>query len=200
MNYSTLRGLLPAVCAAAFAACTPLKQDPGFNPPPATPAAGVPGGLDFDASRLTAAQCAAWLDQKLPAYIWHGEEKDMTLQPGRVILSGGMCRQYRTFRSPDTLTFHLREIPLASVTPAAFGPVTHNQGASRIDSNWSFTVTGPWTRRWETWDTSRNKVTSSGTAAAGSVILYFTSQAAATQARAVMLRLAELTATSAGKA
>ena len=55
-------------------------------------------------------------------------------------------------------------------------------------------------RIWETWDTSRNKVTSSGTAAAGNVILYFTSQAAATQARAVMLRLAELTATSAGKA
>lgn len=193
MNCSTLRRLLPAVCAVTLAACAPLSQDPGFNPPPPAPAtAGVPSGLHFNASRLTAAQCAAWLDQKLPPYIWHGEEKDIALQPGRVIFSDGMCRQYRTFSSPGTLTRHLREIPVGSVTTAAFGPVINNPGDSRIDSNWSFTVTGPWTRRWETVDTATQKVTSHGTAAAGDVTLCFTSETAASQARAVMLRLAKL--------
>lgn len=192
MNPPALRHIIAAVCAAALAACTPLRQDPGFTPPPATATPGVPAGLDFDASRLTAAQCAAWLDQQLPPYIWHGDEKVIAHQPGRVVFSGGKCRQYRTFSAPGSLTYHLREIPITSVTPDAFGPVTHNPGATRINSNWSFTVSGPWTRRWEAWDTATNKVTSRGTASADSVTLAFTSPRAATQARAVMIRLARL--------
>lgn len=194
MNIAALRRLLPVLFAAALTCCTSLRQDPGFNPPPAgTATPGVPAGLDFDASRLTAAQCAAWLDQQLPPHIWHGDEKVIALQPGRVLFTGGLCRQYRTFSAPDSLTWHLREIPVASVTPDAFGPVTHNPGVTRINSNWSFTVTGPWTRRWETRDTTTNKITSRGTAKADSVTLNFTSRAAAVQARAVMIRLALLT-------
>lgn len=192
MNSATLRRLLTALCTAALASCSHLQHDPGFNPPPPATAAGVPRGLDFNPARLSAARCAAWLDQTLPAYIWHGDEKEIALQPGRVVLGDGMCRQYRTFTAADSRTYHLREIPLASVTPEAFGPVTHNAGASARDTNWSFTVTGPWTRRWETWDTARDKITSSGTAPADNAILYFTSPRAATQARAVMIRLARL--------
>lgn len=169
-----------------------LQKDPGFSPPPATSTAGLPGGLDFDPGKLSAAQCAAWLDQKLPPYIWHGEERDFTLTSGRVVFTRGHCRQYRVFSSPTVRTWHLREIPVKSVTSNCFGPVVSALNAPAADRNHYFEVSGPWTRQWETLDLTTQKVTAHGKVKAGNVTLHFTTRAAAEKARAVMMRLATL--------
>ncbi len=189
------RPLLPALLALLTASCAStgsLRDDPGFLPAPVSEDPGLPRGLNFDAGALTAPQCVAWLDRSLQPYIWHGEELNLTLTHGRVTFTEGVCRQYRTFDSPALRTWHVREIPLGQVTPASLGEVSFNDAPNPVNRNYSFNVSGPWIRKWETMDLATQKVTSRGSARADRVTLSFTSRAAARQARAVMLRLLEL--------
>jgi hypothetical protein len=194
--FASLRRWLIAAAGSIFlASCSSpgsLRDDPGFLPAAGTSVAGVPDGLDFDPNSLTAAQCVAWLDQKLQPYIWHGKEKDLALTHGRVTFTDGVCRQYRMFTSPAVRTYHLRQIPVHQVVPASLGPVAGYAESDAVNRNYSFDVRGPWTRKWETWDLATNKVTSRGTVRGERVTFSFTGRAAALQAKAVMARLAEL--------
>jgi hypothetical protein len=193
--FSVCRVSLPAAIVWSLVSCAGvggLKKDPGFVAAGKAGSGALPEGLDFEVSSLDAAQCAAWLDEKLWPYIWHGEERDFALTLSRVVMKDGVCRQYRIFDSPSVRTYHLREVPAAAVTGAAFGPVVDNLKGPRTDRNHAFEIRAPWTRAWETWDVKAQKVTSRGRVEAESVTFYFTTRAAAVKAREVMMRLAVL--------